>query len=87
MSTTAKPIVIFVLGGPGAGKGTQCERIVEECIKRIMDRGRSSGRSDDNLDSLRKRFQTYKNSTMPIIEYYEKLGLLRHISGVPTVDE
>ena len=28
MSST-KPIVAFVLGGPGAGKGTQCEKIVE----------------------------------------------------------
>lgn len=25
----SKPVVIFVLGGPGAGKGTQCEKIVE----------------------------------------------------------
>lgn len=25
----AKPLVIFVLGGPGAGKGTQCSKIVE----------------------------------------------------------
>lgn len=24
-----KPIVAFVLGGPGAGKGTQCEKIVK----------------------------------------------------------
>ena len=29
MSSSLKPIVIFVLGGPGAGKGTQCSKIVE----------------------------------------------------------
>jgi UMP-CMP kinase len=27
---SVKPIVVFVLGGPGAGKGTQCERIVKK---------------------------------------------------------
>ena len=26
----AKKIVVFVLGGPGAGKGTQCDKIIEE---------------------------------------------------------
>lgn len=29
MSSTAKPDVVFVLGAPGAGKGTQCENIVK----------------------------------------------------------
>ena len=29
MSSVAKSLVVFVLGGPGAGKGTQCERIVK----------------------------------------------------------
>lgn len=26
---SGKPLVVFVLGGPGAGKGTQCEKIVQ----------------------------------------------------------
>jgi len=29
LTRTMKPQVVFVLGGPGAGKGTQCSRIVE----------------------------------------------------------
>lgn len=28
MSAAFKPSIVFVLGGPGAGKGTQCEKIV-----------------------------------------------------------
>lgn len=162
-----KPLVVFVLGGPGAGKGTQCARIVEKygythlsagellrderknpdsqygeliekyikegkivpveitisllkremdqtmaanaqknkflidgfprnqdnlqgwnktmdgkadvsfvlffdcnneiCIERCLERGKSSGRSDDNRESLEKRIQTYLESTKPII--------------------
>ena len=33
MSSVVRPIVIFVLGGPGAGKGTQCEKIVKVVVK------------------------------------------------------
>ncbi len=29
MSAAVKPLVVFVLGGPGAGKGTQCAKIVQ----------------------------------------------------------
>ena len=29
LMASVKPIVVFVLGGPGAGKGTQCAKIVE----------------------------------------------------------
>eukprot|EP00795_Rhopilema_esculentum_P004644 gene4644-20923_t len=175
------PVVIFVLGGPGAGKGTQCEKIVKEfgfvhlsagellreeqksgsengdlidsyirdgkivpveitvglldkamqknstkrflvdgfprnennlqgwtrimsekvdlkavlffdcpeeiCVKRIMQRSISSGRSDDNEESLRKRFQTYYNQTMPIIDHYSREGLVKRISAVLPPDE
>lgn len=41
-------------------------------INRIIERSKTSGRNDDNIESLRKRFQTFRNETMPIVDYYEK---------------
>jgi len=170
-----KPKVVFVLGGPGAGKGTQCENIVKdygyvhlsagdllraetksgskngemiarmikngeivpshvtvELLKQAMDnsptkkflidgfprndenregwnevvgdsadvafvlffdcpdevmqnrllkRGETSGRSDDNIASIKKRLQTFAQQTLPIIQHYEKLDKLRRIDA------
>ncbi|KAK7870426.1 hypothetical protein R5R35_000717 [Gryllus longicercus] len=177
MSACQKPKVVFVLGSPGAGKGTQCKNIVDEfgyvhlsagdllreernkpgsqygelieshirngsivpvaitcsliekamndspsnkflidgfprnkenlsgwaesmadkvdlqavlfldcpeevSTKRCLDRGaQGSGRSDDNPESLKKRFHTYMNDTMPIIEHYEKQSVVRKVDA------
>lgn len=176
------PNVVFVLGGPGAGKGTQCQRIVENfgyvhlsagdllreernnpgsqygelietyikegkivpveitcslleramvasgkqkflidgfprnennlqgwntamagkvhlqfvlffdcpldiCSERILKRGATSGRVDDNIESLKKRFNTYSNETQPIIDHYEKLNLVKKIDATRPEDE
>ncbi|XP_036613060.1 UMP-CMP kinase [Trichosurus vulpecula] len=182
-----KPFVVFVLGGPGAGKGTQCSRIVQKygythlsagdllrderskpdsqygelieryiregeivpveitisllkremdqtmeanaqrnkflidgfprnqdnlqgwnktmdgkadvafilffdcdneiCIERCLERGKSSGRSDDNRESLAKRIQTYLQCTKPIIDLYEEMGKVRKVDASKSVDE
>merc|ERR1712060_259350 len=182
----ASPFVIFVLGGPGAGKGTQCSNIVENCPgwchisagdclraernnpdsedgklitsiikegkivpveitvkllknamdaaaakegkskvwidgyprnldnvtgwekgigdsalvggvfyfecseeameKRLLKRGETSGRDDDNLETIKKRFNTYVSETRPIIEMYENKGLVHKIDGGEDVD-
>jgi len=172
-----KPVVVFVLGGPGSGKGTQCDRIVKEygfkhfsvgdllraekesgsqtaklideyiaegklvparipvrlikkamrkagwtknyylvdgfprnqenldawqqifkdsvdvkfilyydCSfetmeKRIMERSKTSGRSDDNADAIKKRFQTYQNETKPVIDFFEAKNEIRKINA------
>uniref|UniRef100_A0A3Q2PPF2 UMP-CMP kinase n=1 Tax=Fundulus heteroclitus TaxID=8078 RepID=A0A3Q2PPF2_FUNHE len=187
VSLTMKPKVIFVLGGPGAGKGTQCSKIVEAynythlsagdllraergregsadgqlidnyikegkivpveitirllrkameetmkadetksyflidgfprnednlqgwkrdmddkadvkfvlffdcsnevCINRCLERGKSSGRTDDNRESLEKRLQTYLESTRPIIKKYEQDNKVRTVDASRSVDE
>jgi len=175
MATREKPTVIFVLGGPGAGKGTQCSNIVKhygfvhlsagdllraemasgskhgemianmikegkivpsavtvglldkamqlsdknkflidgfprneennqswekemspkvnfafvlffECPEEVMQerllkRGESSGRTDDNIESIKKRFKTYLESTIPVVDYYDKIGKAVKIDG------
>lgn len=181
-ATTPKPNVIFVLGGPGAGKGTQCLKIVEKmgyvhlsagdllraerarpgsevgekiemhikkgsivpveitcklienamsesgketflvdgfprnqdnlegwnremgekalvkgvlffdcpeniCVDRCLERGKSSGRSDDNEETLRKRITTYNESTLPIINIFKERNMVRVIDASKEVDE
>ena len=60
------------------------------CVERILSRGKTSGRTDDNVESIKKRFQTYVQDTLPIVKYYDRLGLVRTIdatSSPPTVHQ
>jgi adenylate kinase family enzyme len=43
-----------------------------EMLRRVLRRGETSGRKDDNEVTLRRRFQGHLNNSLPIIEYYEK---------------
>ncbi|XP_037025691.1 UMP-CMP kinase [Bradysia coprophila] len=59
----------------------------EVCIERCLKRGAGgSGRTDDNLESLKKRFLTFYNDSLPIIEFYEAKKLVRKINGVADPD-
>ena len=44
-------------------------------------------RSDDNEDTLTKRLTTYHTQTAPLIDFYEKLGLLRKIDASKKPEE
>lgn len=46
-----------------------------------MKRAETSGRSDDNKETIIKRFQNYVNATKPVIEMYTKFGKVREIDG------
>ncbi len=59
----------------------------ETMIQRIMERSKTSGRNDDNIESLRKRFDTFKKETMPIVEMYESEGRAKRINALRSVDE
>ncbi|KAI1168781.1 uridylate kinase [Nemania serpens] len=44
----------------------------EEMERRLLERGKTSGRDDDNAESIRKRFRTFVETSMPVVDYYEK---------------
>ncbi|XP_017328175.1 UMP-CMP kinase isoform X2 [Ictalurus punctatus] len=59
----------------------------EVCINRCLERGRTSGRDDDNKESLEKRIQTYLRFMRPIIERYEKQGKVRTVDASRSLNE
>jgi len=182
----AKPQVVFVLGGPGSGKGTQCSKVIEndsswahvsagDCLrderanpdskdgqfindliskgdlvpveitlklikkvmmghcekgvckflldgfprnqdnidgwnsmigdsmdvcgvlffdlsedamlKRLLKRGEESGRPDDNIEAIKKRFKVNMEQCLPIVKQYEAKGVVVTISSEPPADE
>lgn len=57
------------------------------CVERCLKRGAAgSGRTDDNLESLKKRFNTFYNDSLPIIEFYNGKNLVRKIDGTGEPD-
>ena len=59
----------------------------EELIKRLLERGRISGRSDDNEETIQSRLQVYHNQTAPLAEHYKRKGKHVAIKGNGTIEE
>jgi len=59
------------------------EAVMEE---RLLKRGETSGRTDDNIDSIKKRFKTYVEQTIPVVEGYASRGLAVKIDATRDVD-
>uniref|UniRef100_A0A0D3DUJ1 adenylate kinase n=2 Tax=Brassica TaxID=3705 RepID=A0A0D3DUJ1_BRAOL len=57
----------------------------EELERRIMNR--NQGREDDNLETIKKRFKVFVESTLPIVSYYESKGKLRKINAAKPSQE
>jgi adenylate kinase len=58
----------------------------EELIKRIIARGKTSGRSDDNEETAKKRLDTYYSQTLPLKDFYIQEGKYAKIEGVGSIE-
>ncbi|KAL8495760.1 hypothetical protein ACS0TY_019758 [Phlomoides rotata] len=55
----------------------------EEMERRLLSR--NQGREDDNIDTIRKRFKVYMESSLPVIEYYNAKGKVRKVRNISLV--
>ena len=54
----------------------------EELIRRMLERAKTSGRSDDNEETIKHRLVEYENKTLPVAAYYNKQGKELKINGL-----
>ena len=76
-----------------AQRGTQVHAMLElnvpdeMLMERLINRGKTSGRADDNEETIGKRLAVYHNQTSPLIEWYEKESLRNAVKGHGALEE
>lgn len=59
----------------------------EELLSRLLKRAETEDRSDDNMETIKKRLEVYEQQTLPVIEFYRQKRLYKPIMGVGDIDE
>ncbi len=59
----------------------------DELTSRLINRGKSSGRADDNPETIKNRLDVYHSTTSPLRDYYIKDGIYKAINGLGSVDD
>lgn len=65
----------------------QIDADTDEVVARLLKRAEEQGRSDDTEDVIRHRMSVYADQTAPLIDLYEKRGILVTVDGLGAVDE
>lgn len=74
-------------------RGTDLHAVVglevpeDELVERMLNRGKETGRADDNLDTIKKRLAVYHKQTSPLRDYYHKEGKYIPVNGKGKVDD
>lgn len=76
-----------------ARRGTEVAGMLELAVpdemltERLINRGKTSGRADDNEETIKKRLAVYNEQTAPLIEWYEKEGKRHAVKGYGSLEE
>lgn len=74
-------------------RGTELHAVVglevpeEELVERMLNRGKETGRADDNLETIKKRLDVYHKQTSPLRDHYMKQNKYLQINGSGNVDD
>ncbi len=80
------------LKGMLADRGHEVAAMIElhvpedELMKRLVERGKESGRSDDNEETIKKRLNVYHTQTAPLCDWYSQEGLHHEVNGLGDVE-
>jgi len=56
-------------------------------MERLLHRAKTSGRADDNEQTIKNRLETFVRATEPVIEYYKKQNKVKQINSELPVDD
>lgn len=60
----------------------------DELVRRLLERGKTSGRVDDaNEEIIRARIVEYHNKTVPVADHYARVGKFKKVKGDGTIEE
>ena len=55
--------------------------------ERMTERSKTSGRADDNPETIKKRIEVFNAQTKPVVDYYESKGILTKIDADRGVED
>ena len=58
----------------------------EVSVERLLNRGKSSGRSDDNEKVIRNRLKEYNEKTLPVLQFYRDKGIFHEVNGIENIE-
>lgn len=76
-----------------AARGTEVAAMLElevpdhMLLERLINRGKTSGRADDNEATIKNRLEVYKSQTAPLIDWYETEGKRNTVKGHGPLEE
>jgi adenylate kinase len=79
---------LLTLKGTGIGLVLALQVPDEELISRMINRAKTSGRSDDADEGVqRKRLEVYLRDTLPVADHYAQMDKVVNVQGVGNIDE